>query len=244
MSLALHEISEANHRILDPFTDDQLVTVGRLAGVTRGTRVLDLACGKGELLARWAQEFGATGVGVDLSTVFVPAARARAAELGVEDLVRFELGDAGAYVPEPASFDVACCVGATWIGGGTAGTIELLRKAVVTDGLLVVGECYWREPPPRRAVDDMPGVESLCGLLDVFDHAGTDLVEMVHADEASWDRYVAAQWFTLRRWLDEHPDDPMRAQVREFLDTSRRTYLDVQRHYLGWGVFLLRPGRP
>lgn len=242
MSLALHEISEANHRILDPITDDQLVTVGRLARVGDGTRVLDLACGKGELLVRWAQVFGATGVGVDVSTVFVPAARARATELGVEHLVRFELGDAAAYVP-PDSYDVACCVGATWIGGGTAGTIELLRKAVPPGGLLVIGECYWRDPPPRCALDDMPDVQPLGGLLDVFDRAGTDLVEMMHADEASWDRYVAAQWFTLRRWLDEHPDDPLRQDVRAFLDTSRRTYLDVQRRYLGWGVFLLRPSR-
>lgn len=243
MSLALHEISEANHRILDPFTDAQLLTVGRLAGIGAGTRVLDLACGKGELLARWAHEFGATGVGVDVSTVFVPAGRARAAELGVEHLVRFERCDAAAYTPEPGSFDVACCVGATWVGGGTAGTIELLRRAVRDAGLLVLGECYWRDPPPQRAVDELPGVESLGGLLEVFDRTGADLVEMVHADEASWDRYVAAQWATLRRWLDEHPDDPLRPEVREFLDTSRRTYLDFQRRYLGWGVFLLRPGR-
>ncbi len=53
MSLRHHEIAEANHRILDPFTDEKLRLLGEIAGVGQGTRVLDLACGKGELLCRW-----------------------------------------------------------------------------------------------------------------------------------------------------------------------------------------------
>jgi cyclopropane fatty-acyl-phospholipid synthase-like methyltransferase len=47
------------------------------------------------MLARWAQRHGITGTGVDISEVFLPAARARAAELGVADRLRFELRAAG-----------------------------------------------------------------------------------------------------------------------------------------------------
>lgn len=245
--LQLHEISEAGHRILDPLTDGQLSLLGRVARVAPGSRVLDLACGKGEMLCRWAQEFGATGVGVDLSHAFLAGARARAAELGVASAVRFEAGDAGAYRAEVESFDLACCVGATWIGGGVAGTIDLLRPAVGSAGLIIVGEPYWAEPPPPAAYEALgigPGeFDPLAGLLARFEAAGTDLVEMVLADGASWDRYVAAQWWTLRAWLDQHAGDPRAAQVRGFLDDSRRAYLTYQRRYLGWGVFVLRPGR-
>ncbi|MBA3523608.1 MAG: hypothetical protein H0T85_03460 [Geodermatophilaceae bacterium] len=53
----LHEISEADHRILDPYTDGKLMLLGRAAHVGTGTRILDLASGKGELLCRWAQVF-------------------------------------------------------------------------------------------------------------------------------------------------------------------------------------------
>ena len=45
--------------------------------------MLDLACGSGELLCTWARDHGVTGTGVDISTVFLDAARVRAAELGV-----------------------------------------------------------------------------------------------------------------------------------------------------------------
>jgi cyclopropane fatty-acyl-phospholipid synthase-like methyltransferase len=245
MSLRLHEIAEDNHRILNPFTDAHLLEVGAVTRVEPGTRVLDLACGKGELLSRWAQELGSSGVGVDLSEVFVAAARVRADELGVADRVVIEHGDAQAYEPEPGAFDMACCIGATWIGNGVAGTIDLLRPAVTSDGLLLIGEPYWRESPTSAAEralgEDM--FTDLPGLHDRFEAAGTELVEMVLADEHSWDRYVAAHWWTLRQWLDTHPADPLTPDVQKFLDDSRHEYLTYQRRYMGWGVFVLRPSR-
>ena len=247
MSLALHEIAEAGHRILNPFTDAQLMTLGSVARVAPSTRILDLACGKGELLCRWAREFGCSGVGVDISEVFLAAARRRAEELSVGDRVAFRRGDAGTYAVDPASFDVASCLGATWIGGGVVGTVALLRRAVGPGGLLLVGEPYWAERPPEEAYEAIgcePGeFADLPGLLDRFEAAGAELVEMVLADGASWDRYAAAQWWTLREWLDSHGGDPRAGEVRAFLDAARRTHLTYQRRYLGWGVFVLRaPG--
>lgn len=247
MSLSLHEIAERGHRILDPFTDTQLMELAAVACVGPGTRVLDLACGKGEMLCRWALELGSTGVGVDLSEAFVGAARLRASELGVADRVDIQAGDAADYTCAPASFDVAACLGATWIGGGVGGTIDLLRRAVTAEGLLLVGEPFWHEQPPPAAVEaispDPDEFTDLPGLLGTFHDAGTELVEMVTADHHSWDRYVAAQWWTLRQWLADHPGDPQSTEVRAFLDESRRTYLTYQRRYLGWGVFALRAAR-
>lgn len=246
MSLMLHEIAEAGHRILDPFTDVQLMELAAVARIGPTTRILDLACGKAEMLCRWAQEHGSSGVGVDISEVFVAAARERAEQLGVTDRVVVELDDAAAFICAPDSFDVAACLGATWIGDGVGGTIDLLRRAVTTEGLLLVGEPFWHEPPPgavRSLVAEPDEFTDLPGLLERFDAAGTELVEMVTADRHSWDRYVAAQWWTLRQWLDDHPGDPLSAEVRAFLDESRRAYFSHQRRYLGWGVFVLRPSR-
>ena len=243
--LRLHEIAESDHRILNPLTDAQLLELGTIARVGPTTRVLDLACGKAEMLCRWASEFGSSGTGVDISEVFVAAARQRADELGVSDRVVVEHADASTYRPEPEAYDIGACIGATWIGGGVAGTIDLLRPAVGPAGLLLIGECFWREPPPAEAYAVMgfgpDDFTDLVGLLDRFDAAGTDLVEMVVADEHSWDRYVAAQCWALRRWLDEHPDDPIAPDVRRFRDEARRAHLAYQRRYLGWGVFVLRP---
>jgi SAM-dependent methyltransferase len=245
MSLRHHEIAEANHRILNPFTEEKLRLLGELAGVAPGARVLDLACGKGELLCRWAEWFGSGGVGVDLSPVFLGAAVARSAELGVADRLTFIEGDAGTYEAEPGAFDVAACIGATWIGGGLAGTIDLLRPAVGRGGRILIGEPYWIEPPPGEAVAALGfGADefvSLDGTLDRLDAAEVELIEMVLADGDSWDRYKAAQWRTIVDWLDANPADPDHDAMRSFLADGRRTYLRWGRRYLGWGVFVTRP---
>lgn len=237
----LHELAEADHRILNPFSDEKLMRLGAVSRVGAGTTVLDLACGKGEMLCRWAQEYGTAGHGVDLSEVFLEAARARAAELGVE--VGFSHSDAADYRPS-TRYDVVSCLGATWIGDGLTGTIRLLREAVTRDGLLLVGEPYWIDPPPDEARAALgPGeYTGLGGVLDTFTGAGVELVEMLLSNGDEWDRYAAAQWWTLTEWLRAHAlSDPRAAEVREFRDESRRIHLSYFRRYLGWGVFVLRP---
>jgi hypothetical protein len=245
MSLRHHEIAEANHRILNPFTEDKLRLLGEVAGARAGERILDLASGKGELLCRWADWFGTGGVGVDLSPVFLGAAVARAAELGVDDRVTFLQGDASTYEPDPGAYDIAACIGATWIGGGLVGTADLLRPAIGPRGRILLGEPYWIDPPPDAAYEALgvapEGFASLEGTLDRLESAGLELVELVLADGDSWDRYEASQWRTIADWLDANPGDADHDAMREFLERGRRSYLRWGRRYLGWGVFVTRP---
>lgn len=245
MTLRHHEIAEADHRILNPFTEEKLRLLGEVARITPGTRILDLACGKGELLCRWATWFGSSGIGVDLSGVFSAAAVERARELGVEDAVTIVQGDAAAYRPEPVAFDVVSCLGATWIGGGLAGTIDLMRPALRPGGTMLLGEPWWIEPPPPEAIaaegvgpDDFT---DLAGTADRLEAAGLELVELVMADQDSWDRYVASQWTTVTDWLRANPADPDHAAMVRFRDDGRRSYLRWGRRLLGWGVFVTRP---
>lgn len=142
-------IRESSHRILNPFTSERLATLGGALRLWPGARLLDLACGKGELLCTWARDHGVAGVGVDISATFLAAAHARTSELEVSDRVRFVHADAAGFVAdEPA--DVAACLGATWIGGSTAGTLDLLERNLRPGGTALVGERYWRLDPPNQ----------------------------------------------------------------------------------------------
>ena len=237
-------IREGAHRIHNPFTSDKLATLGRALGLSPGTSVLDLACGSGEMLCTWARDHGLTGTGVDLSSAFIGAARARAAELDVADRVTFIHGDAAGYVAgQPAG--IASCLGATWIGGGVAGTVALLRRSLRPGGIMLIGEPYWRRDPPDQATVDgcagigMEGWLPLPELVESFGLLGCDVVEMVLADQDSWDRYAAAQWLSIRRWLDAHPRDELAAELRAELASSPARHVRYRREYLGWGVFAL-----
>ena len=82
-------IRESSHRIHNPFTSDKLATLGQALSPQPGSRMLDLACGTGEMLCTCARDHQVTGIGIDISTTFIAAARARGVELGVDDQVRF-----------------------------------------------------------------------------------------------------------------------------------------------------------
>ena len=171
--------------------------------------MLDLGSGSGEMLCTWARDHGVIGTGIDMSQLFTEQANLRAEELGVTHQVKFIHGDAAGYVSEE-KVSVAACIGATWIGGGVAGTIELLARSLHPGGIILIGEPYWRQLPPtedvaRRLANSISEFRMLPELLASFGHLGCDVVEMVLANQDDWDRYEAAKWLTMRRWLKPIP---------------------------------------
>jgi SAM-dependent methyltransferase len=239
-------ITESAHRIHNPITPEKLATLGAALRLESGASVPDLGSGSGEMLCTWARDHGVVGTGVDMSELFTQHARLRAEELGVVDQVEFIHGDAAGYVSDEKA-DVAACVGATWIAGGVAGTIELLTRSLRTGGIILIGEPYWRQLPPTEDVargclaDSVSDFVTLPALLASFSRLGYDVVEMVLAGQDGWDRYEAAKWLTMRRWLDANPDDELAGDVRAQLTSEPERYAAHTREYLGWGVFALMP---
>jgi len=240
----IFNISESAHRIHNPFTPEKLATLGAALRLKSGALVLDLGSGSGEMLCTWARDYGIIGTGIDMSQLFTEQAKLRAEELGVAGQVKFIHDDASGYVADE-KVEVAACVGATWIAGGVSGTIELLARSLRTGGIILIGEPYWRQLPPTEDVakgclaGSISDFLMLPELLASFGHLDYDVVEMVLADQNGWDRYEAAKWLTMRRWLDANPNDELAKEVRAKLTSEPERHAAYTREYLGWGVFAL-----
>jgi len=239
----IFNITESAHRIHNALTPEKLATLGAALRLEAGARVLDLGSGSGEMLCTWARDHGIVGTGIDLSQLFTEQAKRRAEELGVAGQVKFIHGDAAGYVSDK-KVDVAACVGASWIAGGVTGTIALLAQSLGPAGIILIGEPFWRQLPTEAIAkgclaNDISDFLMLPALLASFRTLGYDVVEMVLADQDSWDRYEAAKWLTMRRWLEANPDDALAKEVRAQLTSEPARYAAYTREYLGWGVFAL-----
>ena len=110
---------------------------------------------------------------------------------------------------------------------------------------MLIGEPYWRQTPATESIAQACGATSVTDFLSLpelvssFDQLGYDVVEMVLADQEGWDRYEAAKWLTMRRWLEANPDDEFAPEVREQLRSSPARHVAFTREYIGWGVFAL-----
>jgi SAM-dependent methyltransferase len=79
---------------------------GEMAAAHPGGKILEVGSGPGRLAVRLAREApGTTLTGVDISDAMVERAARRAAEAGLSERVRFEVGDVGALPLSDQDFD-------------------------------------------------------------------------------------------------------------------------------------------
>lgn len=231
-----YAVVEARHELQNPTSADKIRLLGERLGLGPSSRVLDIASGKGEPASILTREFGCRMTCVEQSPEFVAVARERAG-----DLIEVIEADAATFEPEPAGYDAALCLGASFVYGGLVETIEALRPAVCERGFVAVGEPYWRGPLPEDA-ELKPGWDfvSLPETVALAESTGVGVVSLIASSLDDWDRYESLKWLALDEWLAANPDDP---QAEEFLELGRRYrdgYLRWQRDLLGWAIFICR----
>lgn len=76
-----------------PTPEAAIETLLEVLQVNDSDVIYDLGCGDGRILISAASQFGARGVGIDLDPLRVKEAQAKADELGIRDLVKFQEAD-------------------------------------------------------------------------------------------------------------------------------------------------------
>jgi SAM-dependent methyltransferase len=213
--------------------------LGRRLGLSPDSHVLDIASGRGGPALLLAREHGCTWHGIEISPDFHAVAVERAAKTGLADRVTFELADAAEATHEPESYDAALCLGASFVYGSLADTVDALAPAVRPGGHVVVGEPYWRRLPlPDDYEDRREPWTTLEGTVVAFETSGLSVVSVIASSEDDWDRYETLHWQAVERWLADNADDPDAPDIRERHERYKRNYLRHQREYLGWAIFV------
>jgi len=240
-----YDITHRRHVVCNPTSEEKLARLVDLVQLPTAARVVDIACGKGEFLIRLVEAYGVRGVGVDLSPFFIADAerrlRARVPQAGIT----FTQMDGADFKPDkPNSLTLASCIGASWVFGGHARTLDALVGMAEPDGWVIVGEPYWlREPSDEHL--------RACGLTrDAFgSHAenveagerrGLDLVHTLVSSKDDWDRYEGLQWHAMAEYARADRNDADLPELLERVAKEKSIYLRWGRDALGWAIYVFR----
>jgi SAM-dependent methyltransferase len=219
-----------------------------LLGLDRTDHVLDVGCGRGELLIRIAERAGARGHGIDASEEQIELARAEAAARAPGEHLVFEVRDAAAMVAPAGGSTAAACVGSSHALGGLEATLARLRELVKPDGYLLLGEGFWQQEPADELLDLLGAAPdelgSLPDLLEAGEAHGLELVYLASATDEDWRRYEWGYILNLDRYLSEHPEEPGAALLSDRRDRMRRRRLLAAREGEAMGFALLAWRRP
>jgi SAM-dependent methyltransferase len=232
-------VAEAAHELQNPTSKEKILLLGQRLGLGPESRVLDIASGRGGPALLLAETFGCGIRGVEISPDFHAAAVERAADAGLSELVSFELGDGAAVGFEPGEYDAALCLGASFVFGSLADTVDALALAVRLGGHVVVGEPYWKTLPlPDDDAERHEPWTTLEGTVTIFETSGLPIVSIIASSEDDWDRYETLHWQSIERWLAEDPDDPDAPEIRSRYEANKRTHLRQRRDVLGWAILV------
>jgi SAM-dependent methyltransferase len=242
--LDLKDIAERDMELVNPITPEKVLAVGQAARLRAGSRVIEFGCGYGEPLALWAERFGITGVGLELREKACARAVQKMAERGLAQRIEIVCGNAAEYAFEPHAYDVAACIGASFIWDGFGSALRSLKEAMRPGGRIVIGEPYWRmaHVPPEFS-RGMAVIHTEYELLQLIRQNGLELEYVARSSQDDWDRYEAGNWQGLVRWLEENPQHPERDSVLGHLRDTQDEYLRYGREHFGWAMYVLGESR-
>ena len=229
---------------MNPLAEEDVDEMIEALELEPNAHVLDLGCGKAEILLRIVERFpDVRATGLDNSSAILAEAR-RQAESRVPEAKVFLLEqDVREYAPEPGSFDLVVSTGGVAFRGGVGGTLAVLAGFVASGGKLLFGEGYWREEPSAEylvalgaAREELKDYE---GTIQAAVEAGLDLKRAVTSSIEDWDAYEDAWARNGERYADAHEDEEGVDELRGWIANGRARYRELGgRETLGFGLFL------
>jgi len=218
--------------------------IARLPARESGLGVIDIGCGKGEILVRTLHHTRGTGIGVEPNPAFAAEARVRAEQRLGPGAVRIVESAYDTSLLPPGSFDVGICTGAIHAFGDWKSALEGMGYLVPRDGWTLLGPGYWKQRPVREYLAAIDGEEGEQSSLDVTLSAavaaGWNVVAVHESTLEEWDEYEHSYAASMQAWCDANSDDRDARAFRARIDQWTAAYEKWGRDTMGYALVLMR----
>ncbi len=239
------DITHKHHIICNPMSEEKIDRLCQLLNLPKSAQVLDVACGKGELLIRLAELYDVSGIGVDISPYFIRDSREKHQARDPNATLEFVEMEGAEYVSKiSASFDLTMCLGASWIFEGHRGTLRKLKEVTKSGGLVVVGEPFWLKEPSEEYLKADEMTRDSFGFhsdnVRFGEEEGLTCIYTIASNLDDWDNYETLQWNAVNEYIRNNPDDENNAYLVEKMEQSKEMYLRWGRDTLNWAIYVFR----
>ncbi len=225
-----------DEELTGPYDASVVERTFRVLRLAPDPKILDVGCGKGQMLMRAVELFDGKGTGVDLD---LGEARERLRRRGMQERIELMEGDAN-ELTVGHGFDLTMCVGATHVFGGYEQTLNRLLEMTMPGGHLIVGEGYWEREPSDDALRILGAsrdeLGSLAGLVNLAVSHGLTPLTMHTSDQQQWDEYEFSWARGLTDYAAGHSDDSEVTEMQELAAGHLAGYLNGYRGLLGFAI--------
>jgi ubiquinone/menaquinone biosynthesis C-methylase UbiE len=235
-------IAHGHMAILNPVSTSAVDTCLDALALRPGDTVIDVGCGKGEMLIRLAERYDINGIGLDTNPAFQKIAKAEASRRAGPGRITFHLTEASGYAAPPQSFAAAICFGSTHAFGDFRDAIHSLAAWIRPQGRILIAEGYWKKAPDPEYLDHLgaqPGdLEDHAGNLAIGVQSGLTPLFDRTTTLAEWDAYEDLYARSIDEYLMQYPEDPDAEAMRRRIRAWRQGYLRWGRDTLGFGAYV------
>src|SRR5512133_832947 len=220
-------IAHTGMAIMNPIPAAKLDEVVALLDLPPRGRVVDLGCGKGDLLGRVAARYDVDAVGIDRDAKLLAEAPP-----GINVIV----ADIETWNRGRGAFDRVASV-------GSPAHLSSLAGLVRPGGLVLYGDGYWRREPSEEYLEALGAtrdeLEDYAGTIRRATDLGLTPLYAVTASVDDFDRYEWSWSLNGERYAAAHRDERGVAEFLAWIRGGRRRYLELGgRGTLGFGLFL------
>lgn len=240
-----YDVTHKEHLVCNPISIEKLNELITLLALKSGSKVLEIATGKGEFLIRLIENYNVSAIGVDISPYHLGDAKRKAKErVPNADLTLIEMDGVNYKSETPESFDLTCCLGASWIYNGYEDTLKYLMSQTKRNGFVVVGEPFWNSKPPKEYFDlseiRYEMFSNHAGNVQTGECLGLKLLYTTVSTHDEWDRYLGLQWYAMDKYAQLYPEDLDLSEFLVKLNKEKKLYLKWEREAFGWAIYVFR----
>lgn len=150
--------------------------------ISTNTIMLDLACGKGAVCVKIAQELNINMKGIDIVPEFIEFAEQKSIEYRVSSLCQFAVGDINKATSVEENYDCVILGAVGDVLGTPQETMMKLKRVIKSNGYIIIDEAYLNSEDNIDIKHQNSDYLTYEQWVKIFDEAGLTIVNSIIND--------------------------------------------------------------